>query len=262
MSDELVEIDIPVSEQLATSLENDGFRVAKKTPPSLMSNQLRTELIRILTTGDDKNEGAFTVAVAAQVEKFVVAAREILMTENLAQNDLASLMMMRKGQLDTVAARFVQRRFVRFDGSSMGSSSAMRLWSASFPTVNNENFGVQAIRQIVDAVRTMSESPAKLVEALAVARAEQPYRCRRGSREEARRNEGGDERQRGQQQPQPRRRSVRSDVVKFYIPSWNGDFRLEDDGKGGSKLVVHKPTAARAEDHRRVPAKPAKPRVG
>jgi len=30
--------------------------------------------------------------------------------------------------------------------------------------------------------------------------------------------------------------------MKLYLPSWNGDFRLEDDGKGGTKLVVHKPT--------------------
>ncbi len=30
--------------------------------------------------------------------------------------------------------------------------------------------------------------------------------------------------------------------MKLYIPSWNGDFRLEDDGKGGTKLVVHDPT--------------------
>ncbi len=30
--------------------------------------------------------------------------------------------------------------------------------------------------------------------------------------------------------------------MKFYIPSWNGDFRLEDDGKGGTMLVVHDPT--------------------
>lgn len=30
--------------------------------------------------------------------------------------------------------------------------------------------------------------------------------------------------------------------MKLYVPSWNGDFRLEDDGKGGTKLVVHKPT--------------------
>ncbi len=30
--------------------------------------------------------------------------------------------------------------------------------------------------------------------------------------------------------------------MKFYIPSWNGDFRLEDDGKGGTRLVVHEPT--------------------
>lgn len=30
--------------------------------------------------------------------------------------------------------------------------------------------------------------------------------------------------------------------MKFYIPSWNGDFRIEDDGKGGTRLVVHDPT--------------------
>jgi hypothetical protein len=30
--------------------------------------------------------------------------------------------------------------------------------------------------------------------------------------------------------------------VKLYLPSWNGDFRIEDDGKGETKLVVHDPT--------------------
>lgn len=30
--------------------------------------------------------------------------------------------------------------------------------------------------------------------------------------------------------------------MKLYIPSWNGDFRLEDDGTGGTRLVVHDPT--------------------
>jgi hypothetical protein len=30
--------------------------------------------------------------------------------------------------------------------------------------------------------------------------------------------------------------------VKIYLPSWNGDFRLEGNGKEGSKLVVHDPT--------------------
>lgn len=30
--------------------------------------------------------------------------------------------------------------------------------------------------------------------------------------------------------------------MKFYIPSWNGDFRLEDDGNGGTRLIVHDPT--------------------
>ncbi len=30
--------------------------------------------------------------------------------------------------------------------------------------------------------------------------------------------------------------------MKFYIPSWNGDFRLESDGEGETRLVVHDPT--------------------
>ena len=138
----------------------NGSHTAKKDPPSVISSQLRDELIRILRTGDDKNEGAFTVAVAAQVEKFAIAAREILMTEKLAQKDLASLMMMRRphpwsGWNNVVGSGFVD------DSMAMPSP---------IPIVNNENFGVQAIRQVVDAVRTMGESPAKLVEALAVAR--------------------------------------------------------------------------------------------
>lgn len=30
--------------------------------------------------------------------------------------------------------------------------------------------------------------------------------------------------------------------MKFYLPSWNGDFRLEDDGRSGTRLIVHDPT--------------------
>lgn len=166
MADELVEMDIPVNPREAASLEADGMRVAKKRPPSMMSNQLRAELIRILTTGDDKNDGAFTIAVAVQVEKFVVAAREILMTENLAQNDLGSLMMMRKRQLGSPWGGIVGGGYLG-EGSVFGPETGLPLPSI----VNNENFGVQAVRQLVEAVRTMGDSPAKLVEALAAARA-------------------------------------------------------------------------------------------
>lgn len=147
----------------ATAPEHNAHNghVTKKNPPSVISNQLRDELIRILRTGDDRNDGAFTIAVAAQAEKFVAAAREILMTENLAQNDLGSLMRMRK-----------QPHWV-----GLGSNPLPILGSSSggvvddyIPPINNENFGVQAIRQLVDASRTANESPAKLVEALVVAR--------------------------------------------------------------------------------------------
>ena len=144
----------------APETNGHGHAVTKKHPPSVISNQLRDELIRILKTGDDQNEGAFTIAVAAQVEKFAVAAREILMTEKLAKKDLASLMMMRRPPHlgfspwnNVIGGGFV-------DDNSLPMAAP----------IPNENFGVQAIRQVVEAVRTMGESPAKLVEALAAAR--------------------------------------------------------------------------------------------
>lgn len=160
-----VELDIPVNSAQAVSFEHNGMRVAKKRPPSVMSNQLRDELIRILTTGDDKNDGAFTIAIAVQVEKFVVAAREILMTENLAQNDLGSLMMMRKRQMGGPWSGIVGGGYLG-EGSAFGPETGLPLPGL----VNNENFGVQAVRQLVEAVRTMGDSPVKLVEALVAAR--------------------------------------------------------------------------------------------
>lgn len=147
-----------VQERAELQAELAKLRMSKKDPPSVISNQLRDELIRILKTGDDKNDGAFTIAVAAQVEKFVTAAREILMTEDLAKKDLGSLMMMRRRQ--HLGGPFIGG----YDG--IGDS----LLPSPYPIVNNENFGVQAIRQLVDASKASSEAPAKLVEALVIAR--------------------------------------------------------------------------------------------
>lgn len=139
----------------ASEANGVGAASEAKHPASLISQQLRDELIRILQTGDLKNAGAFTVAVATHVEKFAVAAREILMTENLTQQDLRSLMMMRKRHPYVVGGGFIDADLPPLMPT---------------PISNNENFGIQAIRQVVDAVRTMGESPAKLVEALAIAR--------------------------------------------------------------------------------------------
>jgi hypothetical protein len=132
----------------------------QKNPPSVISQQLREELIRILQTGDEKSEGAFTIAVATQVEKFAVAAREILMTENLAKQDLGSLMRMRKA---SPFGAYV-------GGMPYGSYGSIGSDDMSLSIGNNENFGVQAIRQIVDAAKAVQETPAKLVEALAIAK--------------------------------------------------------------------------------------------
>lgn len=149
------------SENGTTLSESNGSHGPKKHPPSVISHQLRDELIRILMTGDAKSDGAFTVAIATHVEKFAVAAREILMTESLSQNDLGSLMMMRRQHMGGMG------------GSYMGAVGSLSdgLGPLPYPMgVNNENFGVQAVRQIVEAARTVGDSPAKLVEALVIAR--------------------------------------------------------------------------------------------
>jgi hypothetical protein len=140
----------------------NGSHAIKKKPPSAISNHLREELIRILSAGDDKHDGAFTIAIATQVEKFVVAARDILMTENLAQNDLGSLMRMRKQAVGPWGG-------VTLGGGSYVGDDGFGIPSVS-PLLNTENFGVQAVRQLVESVRTLGDSPAKLVEALATAR--------------------------------------------------------------------------------------------
>lgn len=158
--------DLTESMSIPVSSEGNGLHAAKKNPPSVMSNQLREELIRILKTGDSKHDGAFTVAVATQVEKFAVAAREILMTESLAQQDLASLMMMRKRQLGMGGPYLGNAGW----GAIIGSEGVGDGLGMPYPIVNNENFGVQAVRQIVDAAKSMGDSPAKLVEALVIAR--------------------------------------------------------------------------------------------
>jgi hypothetical protein len=46
MADELMELDIPVSKSDAAALESNGLRVAKKHPPSVISNQHREPWLR------------------------------------------------------------------------------------------------------------------------------------------------------------------------------------------------------------------------
>ena len=162
------ELDVPLSEGDAMRARLKGMRVADREKASVISAQLRDELVRILKDGDDKNEGAFTIAVATQVEKFAVAAREILMTEKLAQNDIASLMMMGRRKRGGISNGLSYgSMFPETNPDIFGDSDSSGVIQA-YPST--ENFGVQAIKQMIEAARSMSESPAKLVEALAAAR--------------------------------------------------------------------------------------------
>jgi hypothetical protein len=160
MSEPEYTIDVPMPETEAIQLQKAGFQIAGKLPPSIMARQLKEELIRIATEGDSSCEGAFTIAVAARVEKFVIAAREILMTEKLATNDIGALLAMRK-----------KRHLGMMNGMyGMSDDYGEGVLMGSPLGIPNENFGVQAIKQVVEAMRSMQDSPTKPVEALASAR--------------------------------------------------------------------------------------------
>lgn len=155
---------VDINDAEAIELQKKGFQVAEKLPPSTISNQLRDELVRILKDGDTSSSGAFTVAVAARVEKFVVAAREILMTEKLAQNDIAALLAMKKRRRQQLG--YGGPMIAPYGDDLLGEDYGMGMVAP----IPNENFGVQAIKQMIEAARSMSDSPVKLVEALASAR--------------------------------------------------------------------------------------------
>jgi len=161
------DLAVPLSNGESIKLQEEGFRVAEKIKPSTISNQLREELIRILREGDDKNDGAFTIAVATQVEKVAVAARDVLMTEKLAKNDLAALLGARKRRKQFGGGVI---NGVPYAELTSDFDSGEMLQGMGGVPVANENFGVQAIKQMIEAMRSLQDSPAKLVEALASAR--------------------------------------------------------------------------------------------
>jgi hypothetical protein len=130
---------------------------ARKSP---MAEALRAEVIRLCTEGDLKMGGAFTVELAMRIEGVVSAGRQILLAEKVSASDVEALLRRRRKNGLIINGGIVGDDFSSDDGSgiTLASSSA------------SENFGMSAIRQLVEGMRVQSESPLKLVEALAAAR--------------------------------------------------------------------------------------------
>lgn len=154
-----------------TELEKAGFKKAPPYQPSQISQDLRKEIMRVLVVGDAKRANAFTVAVAVQLERLIQASKAILMAEKIASNDMGALI--QKNQLNgNMFGSIVSSPFPQV----LGSDDMMEASELGLPyvgqKVKNENFGVQVIKELISAARTFHDSPAKDVEALAVARRE------------------------------------------------------------------------------------------
>lgn len=158
-------IDLPpvhLSPIEALKVSAEGFSMPDKDPPSPMSEAIRKEIIRIATTGDPKNHGMFTVNVAAHIERLVVAGRDILLAEKIATNDLDALLKSRRRRNGAGIYNNTIMGGVNLDSDDYDGPLAV--------TNPTENFGMSAIRQVVDGLKAQSETPEKLVAALAAAK--------------------------------------------------------------------------------------------
>jgi hypothetical protein len=161
-------IDVPVTRDEANLLEAHGFKTSSPLPPSQISQDLRKEIIRVITVGDEKKNGAFSIAVATHLERLIRAAKQILMAEKLSTNDVGALLNKNMGGTFGGGGYFPQ---------VMASDDMIEATELGIPFVGsggkgNENFGVQVIKELVAAAKSIHDSPAKDVEALAVARRE------------------------------------------------------------------------------------------
>jgi len=140
--------------------------------PSKISLALKEEIIRLCTEGDPKHGGMFTVEIASHIGRIVKAGRELLLAEKISMNDLDALMKRKRGFSISSSGNSLIGSIPGY-----GSSDEDPMDEFSSPiqtTMPNENFGMTAIREIVNSLKGFSasqnESPAKLVEALALAR--------------------------------------------------------------------------------------------
>lgn len=152
-------------------------------PRSAISEAIRKEIMDIATAGDRRAGGAFTADVALRIGRIVRAGRDLLMSERLSAMDIEQLMRRKSGMGDD---EFGLGGPVQGAGESIyvpsgmgmavsgmnvvtpyASSVTPPLSGATSPT---ENFGMQAMMQIVEAAKAANHTPEKIVKAIAAAK--------------------------------------------------------------------------------------------
>ncbi len=138
---------------------------AKPDEKQPVAEALRAEILRLAKDGDDKKDGALTEEVLQRIMRVAKTGREVLVSLNASPSNLAA---MAKRPKNTGA--FFSPVYGE-EGDELGESGGQVTPFATSP--GSENFGMAAIREIVAAAKNFNgngTSPAKLVEAIAVAR--------------------------------------------------------------------------------------------
>lgn len=124
---------------------------------------LREELMKLVREGDTKKEAALTPAVLLRIMRVAKTGRDLLVSLNVKDSNLAG--MVRRPRFG--GPLMEDDGGEEYETGLVGMGQAIPL----APAMPNENFGMTAMREMIAIAKNFNgPSPAKLVEALAVAK--------------------------------------------------------------------------------------------
>ena len=137
-----------------------------------LADSLRSEIVKLATDGDPKKENALTAEVLMRIVRVAKTGRDLIMSLEASPSNLSGLLRRPNNTFGMTAYPIMGGGdSMTDDGLSDSQSGSMPFSSAPMP----ENFGMVALRELIGIAKTHlgggATSPAKLVEALVVAKA-------------------------------------------------------------------------------------------
>lgn len=138
--------------------------------PQPVAEALRAEILKLATDGDQKSEGALTAEILMRIMRVAKTGRDLLVSLSVSPSNLAGMIKRPNPFGMSYSGQETMDDSLGLVDVSMGGAI---MPYASSP--QSENFGMTAIREIIAATKNLNgngASPAKLVEALVIARKE------------------------------------------------------------------------------------------
>lgn len=156
-----------------TELESKAVQPVGAVPATIIEKHpvaeaLRTELLKLANEGDSKHKGALTAEVLMRIMRVAKTGHDLLVSLNISGSGLAG--MLKRPRAGGVFSQMGGMESADDDLMSSGQSAGPMPYAFSSP---NENFGMTAIRELMALAKNFNgggSSPAKLVEAIAIAR--------------------------------------------------------------------------------------------